>query len=108
MLAAHGLVPQTSTGDDEAAGRGIWAYSVNSLFDLARSLCRHEDLVNLRDHHRSHRDIISFSNRHFYRSRLRVVTDHETLNRPQDSGPAVRWVDIQGKVLRPSGGGAIN
>ena len=57
ILAAHGL----------AEGRAAWAYSVNSLFDLARSLCRHEDIVNLRDHHRSHRDIIAFSNRHFYR-----------------------------------------
>ena len=57
LLAAHGL----------AEGRAAWAYSVNSLFDLARSLCRYEDIVNLRDHHRSHRDIIGFSNRHFYR-----------------------------------------
>ena len=61
ILAAHGL----------AEGRAAWAYSVNSLFDLARSLCRHEDIVNLRDHHRSHRDIIAFSNRHFYRGGLR-------------------------------------
>lgn len=101
MLAAHGLA-------DPAEPRGIWAYSVNSLFDLARSLCRHEDLVNLRDHHRSHRDIIAFSNRHFYRSRLRIVTDHETLNRPSSAALAVRWVEIQGKVFRPAGGGAMN
>ena len=96
MQAAHGL----------AEGGGTWAYSVNSLFDLARSLCSHEDLVNLRDHHRSHRDIIAFSNQHFYRGRLRVVTDHETLNRP--TGAAVQWVDVRGKVVRPSAGGAIN
>jgi very-short-patch-repair endonuclease len=96
MQAAHGL----------AEGGGTWAYSVNSLFDLARSLCRYEDLVNLRDHHRSHRDIIAFSNRHFYRGRLRVVTDHEALNRK--AGPAVQWVDVRGKVVRPSAGGAIN
>ena len=102
MLAAHGLVGSVN-GDG-----GIWAYSVNSLFDLARSLCRHEDLVNLRDHHRSHRDIIAFSNQHFYRGRLRVVTDHESLNGPQAGGPAVRWIDVRGKVVRPSGGGAIN
>jgi very-short-patch-repair endonuclease len=98
MLAAHGL----------AEGHAAWAYSVNSLFDLARSLCRHEDIVNLRDHHRSHRDIISFSNQHFYRGRLRVATDHEALKRPRTSGPAVRWVDVRGKVMRPSSGGALN
>jgi very-short-patch-repair endonuclease len=96
MQAAHGLVE----------GGGTWAYSVNSLFDLARSLCRHEDLVNLRDHHRSHRDIIAFSNQHFYRGRLRVVTDHESLRRK--SGTAVEWVDVRGKVVRPAAGGAIN
>ncbi len=98
ILAAHGL----------AEGRAAWAYSVNSLFDLARSLCRHEDIVNLRDHHRSHRDIISFSNRHFYRGGLRVATDHDALKRPQTEGPAVRWVQVRGKVVRPSAGGALN
>ena len=98
ILAAHGL----------AEGRAAWAYSVNSLFDLARSLCRHEDIVNLRDHHRSHRDIIGFSNRHFYRGALRIATDHEALKRPEAGGPAVRWVDLKGKVTRPAGGGALN
>jgi very-short-patch-repair endonuclease len=98
ILAAHGL----------AEGHAAWAYSVNSLFDLARGLCRHEDIVNLRDHHRSHRDIITFSNRHFYRGGLRVATDPEKLKRPQTSGPAVRWVDVRGKVVRPPRGGALN
>jgi very-short-patch-repair endonuclease len=98
LLAAHGL----------ADGRAAWAYSVNSLFDLARSVSHHEDIVNLRDHHRSHRDIISFSNRHFYRGKLRIATDHEALNRPQRAGPAVRWIDVRGKVTRPAGGGALN
>jgi very-short-patch-repair endonuclease len=98
LLAANGL----------AEGHATWAYSVNSLFDLARSLCRHEDIVNLRDHHRSHRDIIAFPNRHFYRSGLRIATDHEKLKRPEAGGPAVRWVDVKGKVVRPSAGGALN
>jgi very-short-patch-repair endonuclease len=98
LLSAHGL----------AEGGAAWAYSVNSLFDLARSLCRHEDIVNLRDHHRSHRDIITFSNRHFYRGALRIATDHETLKRSQIAGAAVQWVNVRGKVIRPRGGGALN
>jgi very-short-patch-repair endonuclease len=98
LLAAHGL----------AEGHAPWAYSVNSLFDLARSLCRYEDIVSLRDHHRSHRDIIGFSNRHFYHGGLRIATDHGRLKRPDGGGPAVRWVDLRGKVVRPSGGGALN
>jgi AAA domain/REase_MTES_1575 len=98
LLAAHGL----------AEGRAAWAYSVNSLFDLARSLCRVEDIVNLRDHHRSHRDIIAFPNRHFYRGRLRIATDHDALHRARETGPAVLWIDVKGKVIRPLGGGAMN
>jgi len=61
LLSKHGLL-----GD--YAG---WAYSVRSLFDLASSLCRSEDIVALRDHHRSHPDIIEFSNTEFYEGRLR-------------------------------------
>ncbi len=98
LLVAHGL----------AEGRAAWAYSVNSLFDLARSFSRHDDIVNLRDHHRSHRDIINFSNRHFYRGNLRIATDHDALKSPRSRGPAVRWLDVRGKVTRPSGGGALN
>jgi very-short-patch-repair endonuclease len=98
ILAAHGL----------AEGRAAWAYSINSLFDLARSLCRYEDIVNLRDHHRSHRDIISFSNVHFYRGGLRIATNHDNLKRLRKTGAAVRWIDLRGKVTRPSGGGALN
>ncbi len=101
LLAAHGL----------AEGHAAWAYSVNSLFDLARSWCRYEDIVNLRDHHRSHRDIIGFSNRHFYRGALRIATDHERLKTPASGGQptaAVRWLDVKGKVIRPAGGGAFN
>ncbi len=93
------------------AGRrtAAWAYSVNSLFDLARSLCRHEDIVNLRDHHRSHRDIISFSNRHFYRGGLRIATDHESLNRPRtEAARRCAGSTSRGKVIRPPGGGALN
>jgi very-short-patch-repair endonuclease/polyhydroxyalkanoate synthesis regulator phasin len=83
-----------------------WAYSANSLFDLARSLCGHDDVVNLRDNHRSHAEIIGFSNGEFYEGRLRVATSYGRLRSP--SGPAVRWVDVKGRVTRPANGGAIN
>ena len=38
-----------------------WAYSWNSLYGMAQSYASSEDFVNLRDHHRSHADIINFS-----------------------------------------------
>jgi len=97
LLAKHDLVEEHAS----------WAYSVNSLFDLARSLCRGEDIVSLRDHHRSHADIISFSNDNFYEGRLRIATRYDRLRRP-DSQPAVRWVNTNGKVVRPAAGGAVN
>ncbi len=85
-----------------------WAYSVRSLFDLASSLCRSEDIVALRDHHRSHADIIEFSNDAFYEGRLRVATNYDRLRTPRPDEPAVRWVDVQGSAVRPGSGGAVN
>jgi len=98
LLAKHNLVE----------GHASWAYSVNSLFDRASRLCDSKDIVDLRDHHRSHRDIIDFSNEHFYNGRLRVATRYENLNLLSRSEPAIRWIDVTGKVSRPSGGGALN
>lgn len=85
-----------------------WGYSGNSLFDLASGICQTGDIVSLRDHHRSHSDIISFSNAHFYENSLRIATDYRLLKRPFAEGPAVRWIDVKGKVVRPADGGAIN
>jgi very-short-patch-repair endonuclease len=96
LIERHGLLGE----------RENWAYSVNSLFDLARTLCTAEDLTNLLDHHRSHPDIIRFSNEQFYEGSLRVATRFDRLRRP--GGPVVRWVEVQGEVVRPPGGAALN
>ncbi|MDD9868336.1 MAG: AAA domain-containing protein [Gammaproteobacteria bacterium] len=85
-----------------------WAYSTRSLFDVASSLCRSEDIVALQDHHRSHADIIGFSNEVFYDGRLRVATNYDRLLRPREDEPAIRWIDIAGKTVRPAAGGAVN
>jgi len=98
LLSKHGLV-------DDYTG---WTYSTRSLFDLASSLCQSEDIVALRDHHRSHADIIEFSNETFYEGRLRVATTYARLRRPLPDQPAVRWVDVRGKAVRPGNGGAMN
>ena len=83
-----------------------WAFSENSVFDLACPLAASDDIVMLRDHHRSHGAIIGFSNKHFYEGRLRVATNYSRLKRPLDY-PAIRWIDIPGRVTRP-GSGAMN
>ncbi|HWQ93149.1 MAG TPA: AAA domain-containing protein [Clostridia bacterium] len=90
-----------------ADGYAKWAYSENSLFDLASPLSGQDDIIMLRDHHRSHADIIEFSNQHFYEGRLRIATKYDRLRRPAPDAPAVRWVPVQGNVVRP-GTGALN
>ena len=85
-----------------------WAYSYNSLFDLSSGFASGEDIVSLRDHHRSHADIIEFSNRFFYESRLRIATKYDKLKLPINNGHGVRWIQVSGNVLRPASGGAVN
>jgi very-short-patch-repair endonuclease len=85
-----------------------WMYSVNSLFDVAASIVPSENLINLRDHHRSHADIIGFSNEAFYEGKLRVATRYPQLNRPRAKEPGIVWQDAKGTVIRPRDGGAQN
>ena len=93
---------------DLVQSRASWMYSVNSLYDLAAGVASSDNIVNLRDHHRSHADIIEFSNEEFYRGRLRVATKYSALRRPRHSEPGVLWQDVRGKVTAPRGGGASN
>ncbi|MEI8341239.1 MAG: DEAD/DEAH box helicase, partial [Verrucomicrobiota bacterium] len=85
-----------------------WAFSENSVYDLASPLADSNDIVQLRDHHRSHADIIEFSNQQFYGGNLRVATNYDRLKRLHPDGPAVRWNHVQGKVIKPGTGGALN
>lgn len=94
----HGLVD----------ARLSWMYSVSSLFDLAASFVPSEGIINLRDHHRSHADIVGFSNEAFYEGRLRVATRYKQLKRPSAAQAGVVWQDVRGSVSRPREGGAQN
>ena len=85
-----------------------WAYSYQSLFDLATSKVASGDITQLVDHHRSHADIIKFSNDEFYEQRLRVATRHDKLLRPEGLPHGIHWVDVRGQVSRPGGSGAAN
>ncbi len=94
----HGLV-ETRVG---------WMYSVSSLFDVAASVVPPENIINLRDHHRSHADIIGFSNDAFYEGYLRVATRYAQLKRPRQTQPGIVWQDVSGSATRPREGGALN
>lgn len=85
-----------------------WSFSINSLFDLAQGKVQTEDIVNLRDHHRSHKDIIDFSNTYFYGGNLRVATKYDRLVKPLGK-MGVRWQETHGTTAsRPKGGSWIN
>lgn len=88
--------------------RASWMYSVNSLYDVAAGVAGQGDIVSLKDHHRSHADIISFANQEFYGGALRVATRYDALRRPRNSEPGVTWTDVRGQVQAPRGGGAAN
>ena len=89
-------------------GSASWMYSINSLYHLASSLAKPEDIIILKDHHRSHSDIITFSNQYFYESELRIATRYDRLKLIHSDKPAVKWQNINGQAERPATGGALN
>ncbi|MGH8141270.1 MAG: AAA domain-containing protein [Steroidobacteraceae bacterium] len=93
---------------DLLESRTSWMYSTQSLYDLAAGVVQSGNILNLRDHHRSHADIINFANATFYGGRLRIATHYDLLRRPDKSAPGVVWHNIHGKTRRPPGGSADN
>jgi very-short-patch-repair endonuclease len=90
-----------------AAADQPYTYVNNSLFDLSATCAGESKVITLREHFRSHADIVEFSNHTWYRHTLRVCTDYRRLKRPPSGEPGVRWTHTAGVVHRPTGGGAI-
>lgn len=86
----------------------LWSYCIHSLFDLAIAVGHGDDLVYLRDHHRSHASIIDFSNREFYNGLLRVATDYSKMKFPYGPDMSVMWKNVIGETVRPQAGSAYN
>lgn len=87
-----------------------WSYRGSSIYDLAESMCESENILQLRDHHRSFLDIIQFSNQEFYDNTLRIATNYSQLQSPNNGKPilGMQWMDVKGKTVRPETGGAYN
>ena len=85
-----------------------WSYSTNSLYALASSIAGPNEIIQLRDHHRSYKDIIEFSNQEFYDGKLRIATNYDRLNYPKNTSAGIRWINIHGQTIRPSSGSAYN
>ena len=98
LLSKHGLT-ENHMG---------WAYSVSSLFDLATQLCSVNQITILRDHHRSHQDIIEFSNQEFYEGKLRLATRQASLRPVGTTEYGIRWLDTIGEAISGANGGLTN
>jgi very-short-patch-repair endonuclease len=86
-----------------------YTFTSNSLFDLGMSVAGAGRVISLREHFRSHYDIIQFSNRQWYGGTLQVCTDYRRLRAaPAHGGRSVVWTDVRGRVERPRSGGAVN
>jgi len=87
-----------------------WSYRNSSIYDLAESMTESENIVQLRDHHRSFLDIIQFSNQEFYDNTLRIATDYSRLQSPNNGEPilGMKWMNVKGNIVRPETGGAYN
>ncbi len=87
-----------------------WSYRASSIYDLASCMTNAENIIQLRDHHRSFLDIIQFSNKEFYDNTLRIATDYSRLVAPNNGKPilGMQWMDVKGITIRPDSGGAYN
>lgn len=80
-----------------------WSFPLASAFDLAasrQSACR----VDLKEHHRSHPDIIGVANELFYEGSLRVATRVDRLMVTNGKYPAVQWMEIDGSMEKTRDG----
>jgi len=77
-----------------------YAYSKNSLYDIAERTIKNKNRspILLNQHYRSHRDIITFSNEHYYEKKLNIMTDENNLISDSIHLKGIEWVDVQGKT----------
>ena len=84
----------------------VFSFSQESLFDVASSKA---NPVTLREHFRSHADIIGFSNQHWYEGTLEVCTKYEDLRVPTGQTAGISWHQTNGQVERsPRFNGNVN
>ena len=77
-----------------------YAYSKNSLYDISERIIKskNESPILLNQHYRSHSDIISFSNEHFYDKKLSIMTDESKLIPNSVHPRGITWIDVCGET----------
>lgn len=83
-----------------------FSFNATPLYDYAAAICDPDNIIQLKDHHRCHGDIIEFSNKEFYKGNLRIATNYTRLK--SDAKLGVRWINAQGNTCRPHSGSAYN
>ncbi|MCX9025397.1 MAG: AAA domain-containing protein [Candidatus Methanoperedens sp.] len=79
-----------------------FSYCKNSLYDIFERTIRtvNEPVIFLNEHYRCHKDIISYSNIHFYGEKLNILTDEAALFSDEDLfSKGISWVNVKGKTL---------
>ncbi len=82
----------------------------HSLFEVSQLATSNRHIL-LKEHYRSHRDIIAFSNRAFYNGELVIKTDMRARGLPEtylENGCGVFWLNVNGVAERPRSGSAFN
>ncbi|MFH1636855.1 MAG: AAA domain-containing protein [Candidatus Woesearchaeota archaeon] len=79
-----------------------YAFSKNSLYDISGRVIKSKDNlpVLLNQHYRSFRDIIDFSNEHFYEKKLSIMTDEGNLIPDKIHPRGIKWVNVRGKTSK--------
>jgi very-short-patch-repair endonuclease len=77
-------------------------YNKNSLYDLTERIIkdRNKEPVLLNQHYRSCKDIINFSNEHFYEKKLDIKTNERNLISNKNYPNGINWVDVKGKTIQ--------
>lgn len=105
-LAAHRIELLEERHGIRSHDEQPWTYARNSLFDLALRAAAGRGRIVLREHFRSHEEIIGFSARVWYHGGLSVATDYRALGDPHERR-GIEWTDVSGAVARPAEGGAV-
>lgn len=81
-----------------------FSYSKNSIYDVSERVVRscNQPPLLLNEHYRSHRDIIDYSNIHFYENKLKIKTRDRSIDEPR----RIKWINVSGTTK--SFGSSIN
>jgi superfamily I DNA and/or RNA helicase len=79
-----------------------YSFKRNSIYDISERLFKERGRVPvlLKEHYRCHKDIINFSNIHFYNKDLDIRTKEEGLNSSKKYPSGIMWIDVKGKTVR--------